>query len=100
MAPMNSGQGKRVRDAVWEGLGPAFVSWLVDLLRAVMFWVGIGLLHLLQLLILSFGWSPTFVHYLDVSEECAVFASAISFFFSSAVAFFWATWKRTTMEFK
>jgi hypothetical protein len=84
-----------VRQAVWEDIGPAFVSWFGDLLRAAMLWIGICILHLLQLLVLRFGWSPFFIHWLDVAEECAVFATIITFFLSSTVSFFWTTFRRT-----
>lgn len=87
-------------DAIRSGVGPSFISWFVDLSRAVMFWVSIGVLHLIQLLILSFGWSPWFVHWIDILEEWVVFASVAAFLIHSAFSYIWATYRSTVGELK
>lgn len=94
MDPMLSKLRSKVFDALWEDVGPAFVARLGDLTLAAMMWIGIGVLHFVQLAVLSFGWSPSFVHYLDVAEEYTVFVTVVAYFLSSTVAFFWATYRR------
>jgi|SRR5580658_3138420 hypothetical protein len=84
--------------AIRKAVGPYFVSWFVDLSRAVMFWLGVAVTHLLQLLVLQFGWSVTFIHGLDIIEESLVFASAVVFLSSSAISFAWTTYRRTFGE--
>lgn len=95
MAHMAAGEKFEVWAAIRTDVGPAFVSWFVDLSRTVMLWVSIGAAHLLQLLVLSFGWAPTIVHYLDFVEECLMFSTVAVFLLMSTVSFVWATWRRT-----
>jgi hypothetical protein len=100
MDPMTSELRSKVWDALWEDIGPDIVSWLGDLVRASMMWMGIFVLHLIQLVVLRFGWSPFFVHWLDIAEECAVFATVMTFFLFSTVRFFWAARQHTVRGMK
>jgi hypothetical protein len=95
MDPMTPELRSKVWDALWEEIGPDFVSWIGDLVRASMMWTSIFVLHLIQLVVLRFGWLPFFVHWMDIAEECAAFAAVMTFFLFSTVRFLWAAYRRT-----
>ena len=100
MAHMAADDQFKFWDAVRKEVGPACVSWFVELSRTVMVWLSIGAAHLLQMLILSFGWSAPIVHWLDTVEECLAFATVTAFLLTSTISFLWATYRRTVGELK
>ena len=89
-----------VWNAIWNEVKVPFIAWAVDLSQAVMLWVGIAVAHLLQLLVLSFGWSPLIIHWLDKCEEFFVLASVATFLLASATRFVWVLYGRTVNTLK
>ena len=60
------------RSMFWTQFRPILVAWNVDLVRMLLFWIGILAAHVTQRLALSMGWFPTIVHSLDIAEEVLV----------------------------
>jgi hypothetical protein len=78
---------------IGRGLRPRFVAWIIDLMLAVMLWASIAVLHFVQLLTLRWGWSSDFVHFLDVAEEFAVFATVLVYFVASVLSYGFQTFR-------
>ena len=86
------------RSMFWTQFRPILVAWNVDLVRMLLFWIGILAAHVTQRLALSMGWFPTIVHSLDIAEEVLVAISVVCFLLSSTVSFIWMTIRRTMSD--
>ncbi len=83
---------------LWSGLEEAFVPWVIDLSRAFMLWAGIAIAHGMQVWVLAKGWTPFFIHAVDILEEGVAFVSICAFLLSSLSAFVWSSFQRAKKE--
>ena len=79
----------KLAELALEAVKPELLALLRDLSVAVRVWVSLGVAHLLQLWVLSWGWSVDIVHLLDKFEEKCLFATISVFLMTNLASYCW-----------
>lgn len=75
----------------WREFRPRLIAWLVDTWTAILVWAGIAIVHLIQRSVLSFGWIPGIVQFLNIFEETIAAATVAVFLLNSFFSFSWVS---------